>query len=56
MAALFQLRILAQTVFSLRRLTDEVKVKITWRLTVSPSVSLGVDPHLGPMTRYLLIL
>jgi hypothetical protein len=32
----------------------QVKVKVTLRLTVSQSVSLGVEPHLGPMTRYLL--
>jgi hypothetical protein len=25
------------------------------RLSVSQSVSLGVEPHLGPMTRYLLL-
>jgi hypothetical protein len=25
------------------------------RLTISPSVSLGVEPHLGLMTRYLLL-
>jgi hypothetical protein len=30
------------------------KVKVTLRLTVSQSVSLGVEPHLGLMTRYLL--
>jgi hypothetical protein len=29
-----------------------VKVKVTLRLTVSQSVSLGVKPHLGLMTRY----
>jgi hypothetical protein len=28
------------------------KVKVTLRLTVSQSVSLGVEPHLGLMTRY----
>jgi hypothetical protein len=33
----------------------QVKVKVTLRLTVSQSVCLGVDPHLGPMTRYLLL-
>jgi hypothetical protein len=32
-----------------------VKVKVTLRLTVSQSVSLGVEPHLGLMTRYLLL-
>jgi hypothetical protein len=33
----------------------KVKVKVTLRLTVSQSVSLGVEPHLGLMTRYLLV-
>jgi hypothetical protein len=33
----------------------QVKVKVTLRLTVSQSVSLGVKPNLGPMTRYLLL-
>jgi hypothetical protein len=43
------------------QLTDRVtiinwlKVKVTLRLTVSQSVSLGVEPHLGLMTRYLAI-
>jgi hypothetical protein len=32
----------------------KVKVKVTLRLTVSQSVSPGVEPHLGLMTRYLL--
>jgi hypothetical protein len=32
------------------------KVKVTLRLTVSQLVSLGVEPHLGLMTRYLLLL
>jgi hypothetical protein len=32
-----------------------VKVKVTLRLTVSQSVSLGFEPHLGLMTRYLLL-
>jgi hypothetical protein len=31
------------------------KVKVTLRLTVSQSVSLGVEPHLRLMTRYLLL-
>jgi hypothetical protein len=31
------------------------RVKVTLRLTVSQSVSLGVEPHLGLMTRYLLL-
>jgi hypothetical protein len=34
---------------------SSVKVKVTLRLTVSQSVSLGVEPHLGLMTRYLLL-
>jgi hypothetical protein len=33
----------------------KVKVKVTLRLTVSQPVSLGVEPHLGLMTRYLLL-
>jgi hypothetical protein len=33
----------------------QVKVKVTLRLTVSQSVSVGVEPHLGLMTRYLLL-
>jgi hypothetical protein len=32
-----------------------IKVKVTLRLTVSQSVSLGVESHLGLMTRYLLL-
>jgi hypothetical protein len=32
-----------------------VKVKVTLRLTVSQSVSLDVEPHLGLMTRYLFL-
>jgi hypothetical protein len=31
-----------------------LKVKVTLRLTVGQSVSLGVEHHLGLMTRYLL--
>ena len=31
-----------------------LKVKVSLRLTVSQSESLGVETHLGPMTRYLL--
>jgi hypothetical protein len=34
---------------------DQVKVKVTLRLTVSQLVSLGVEPHLGLMTRYLVL-
>jgi hypothetical protein len=33
----------------------KVKVKVTLRLTVGQSVSLGLEPHLGLMTRYLLL-
>jgi hypothetical protein len=33
---------------------EQVEVNDTLPLTVSQSVSLGVDPHLGLMTRYLL--
>jgi hypothetical protein len=36
-------------------LNFKVKVKVTLRLAVSQSVSLGVEPHLGIMTRYLLL-
>jgi hypothetical protein len=31
------------------------RVRVTLRLTVSQSVSLGVEPHLGLMIRYLLL-
>jgi hypothetical protein len=31
------------------------KVKVILRLTVSQSVSLVVEPHLGLMTRYILL-
>jgi hypothetical protein len=34
---------------------NQVKVKVTLLLTVSQSVSLGVEPHLGLMTTYLLL-
>jgi hypothetical protein len=34
---------------------ERVKVKVTLRLTVSQSVNLGVEPHLGLMTRYLVV-
>jgi hypothetical protein len=37
-------------------LASQSQVKVTLRLTVSQSVSLGVEPHLGLMTRYLLLL
>jgi hypothetical protein len=33
----------------------EVEVEVTLRLMDSQSVSLGVDPHLGLMTRYILL-
>jgi hypothetical protein len=36
-------------------LLTQVKVKVTLRLTASQSVSLGVEPHLGLMARYLAI-
>jgi hypothetical protein len=41
--------------WQLTRLTLQVNVKVTLRLTVSQSVSLGIEPHLGPMTRYLFL-
>jgi hypothetical protein len=31
------------------------KVKVTLQLTISQSVNLSVEPHLGLMTRYLLL-
>jgi hypothetical protein len=37
-------------------LSGVVEVEVTLRLTVSQSVSLVVEPHLGLMTRYLLPL
>jgi hypothetical protein len=33
----------------------QLKVKVALRLTVGQSVSFGVEPHLGLMTRYLLL-
>jgi hypothetical protein len=36
-------------------MVHEVEVEVTLRLTVSQSVSLGVEPHLGLMTRYILL-
>jgi hypothetical protein len=39
----------------LRTGQSQFKVKVTLRLTVSQSVSLGVEPHMGLMTRYLLL-
>jgi hypothetical protein len=58
MAPPFPLRTLATpTKSSVHRLTDQalIKVNVTMPLTVSQSVSLGVKPHLGLMTRYLLL-
>jgi hypothetical protein len=40
---------------SMKNERTKVKIKVTLRLTVSHSVSLGVEPHLGLMTRYLLL-
>jgi hypothetical protein len=37
------------------RVKLKVKVRVTLRLTVGQSVSLGVEPRLGLMTRYLLL-
>jgi hypothetical protein len=34
---------------------NQFQVKVTSRLTVSQSVSLGVEPHLGLMARSLLL-
>jgi hypothetical protein len=39
----------------LLQLNFQSRVKVTLQLTVSQSVSLGVEPHLGLMTRYLLL-
>jgi hypothetical protein len=36
-------------------ITSALKVKIILRLTVSQLVNPGVEPHLGLMTRYLLL-
>jgi hypothetical protein len=41
--------------YAARLLHSKVKVKVTLRPTVSQSVSLGVEAHLGLMTRYLLL-
>jgi hypothetical protein len=35
--------------------TEKYQVKVTLRLTVSQSVILGVEHHLGLMTRYLVL-
>jgi hypothetical protein len=40
---------------STRDRNKQVKVKVTLRLTVSQSVTLGIELHLGPMTRYLFL-
>jgi hypothetical protein len=40
---------------SIRPRLHKVKVKVTLRLTVGQSVSLGVESHLGLMTRYVLL-
>jgi hypothetical protein len=40
---------------SMSLLSVKVRVKVTLRLTVGQSVTLGVEPHLGFMTRYLLL-
>jgi hypothetical protein len=37
------------------RTQAKVKVKVTLRVTVGQSVSLDFEPHLGLMTRYLLL-
>jgi hypothetical protein len=42
-------------IISMTGLNWRPKVKVTLRLTVSQSVSLGIEPHLGPMTRYLFL-
>jgi hypothetical protein len=34
----------------------KVQVQVTLRLTVSQSISLGVEPRMGLMTRYVLLL
>jgi hypothetical protein len=34
---------------------SQIKVKVTLRLTVGQSVSLGVEPHVGLIIRYLLL-
>jgi hypothetical protein len=34
---------------------SQVQVQVTLRLTVSQSVSVGVEPHLGLMTRHFLL-
>jgi hypothetical protein len=46
---------LNEQIYDWTELTTQVKVKVTFRLTVSQSVSLGFETHLGLMTRYLLL-
>jgi hypothetical protein len=49
---------ISPTIFSQLQLSTHclvIKVEVTSRLTVSQSVSLYVEPHLGIMTRYLLL-
>jgi hypothetical protein len=46
---------LSSTVSVRELLLVKVKVKVTLRLMVGQSVSLGVEPHLGLMTRYILL-
>jgi hypothetical protein len=40
---------------SVLKVKVKVKVKVTLRLMVSQSVSLGIEPHLRLVTRYLLL-
>jgi hypothetical protein len=43
------------TAYPNKLFSAKIKVKVTLRLTAGQSVSLGVKPHLGLMTRYLLL-
>jgi hypothetical protein len=43
-----------RTVFS-SLINYQVKVKVTLRLTVGQSASLGIELHVGLMTRYFLL-
>jgi hypothetical protein len=45
----------SKIVYKKEILRTQVKDKVTLRLTVSRSVGLGVEPHLGLMTSYLLL-
>jgi hypothetical protein len=47
--------LLFKTLSLLLKHSNLFKVKFTLRLTISQSVNLGVEPHLGLMTRYLLL-